>query len=76
MDSQKQDLFFILLRLKSYLISLIDKAENCENEFKFTEEFLERCFPEEKTEIINILEDNKIYGDCDIVFNDKIHLVF
>lgn len=76
MDSKKQDLFFILLRLKSYLISLIDNAENCDNEFKYTEEFLERCFPEEKVEIINILEDNKIYGDCDIVFNDKIHLVF
>jgi len=76
MDSDKKDLFFILLRLKSYLISLIDNAENCDNEFKFTEEFLERCFPDEKNEIINLLENNKIFGDCDIVFNDKIHLVF
>lgn len=76
MDSDKKDLFFILLRLKSYLISLIDNAENYDNEFKFTEEFLERCFPEEKNEIINLLENNKIFGDCDIVFNDKIHLVF
>ncbi|KAB2837641.1 MAG: hypothetical protein F9K45_12440, partial [Melioribacteraceae bacterium] len=76
MDSDKKDLYFILLRLKSYLISLIDNAENCDNEFKFTEEFLERCFPDEKNEIINLLENNKIFGDCDIVFNDKIHLVF
>lgn len=76
MNSEKKDLFFILLRLKSYLISLIDNADNCVNEFKNSEEFLDRCFPESKNEILNLLEENKIFGDCDIVFNDKIHLLF
>ena len=76
MEQQKNDLFFILLKLKSYLISLIDDAQNCENEFKYTEEYLERCFPERKSEIINLLEENNIYGDCDIVFDEKIHLKF
>ena len=76
MDSEKKDLFFILLKLKSYLISLIDNAENCENEFKYSEEYLDRCFPEYKSEVINLLEENNIFGDCDIVFNDKVHLVF
>ena len=76
MDSDKKDLFFILLRLKSYLISLIEKPDECENEFKYTEEFLDRCFPEDKNEIIETLEENNIFGDCDIVFNDKIHLIF
>ena len=52
MENEKFNLLFTLLRLKSYLISLIDDPDNCGDTFQFTEEYLSRIYPEKSTEII------------------------
>lgn len=76
MEPEKFDLFIFLLKLKSFLVGIIDSPEDCETDFQFTEEFLERKFPERKDEIIEMLRSNNIGGDYDIVFNEKIHFKF
>lgn len=76
MEPEKFDLFIFLLKLKSFLVGVIDSPEDCETDFKFTEEFLERKLPERKDELLEMLRSNNIGGDCDIVFNEKIHLKF
>jgi len=76
MSEQPFNLFFTLLRLKSYLISLIDDPEKCNSGFYFSEEYLERCFPERKEEIISLLRENGIENDCDIAFNHSIQAKF
>jgi hypothetical protein len=72
MESDKPDLFYILLKLRSYLVSLLNSPEESENNFMYTEEFLERRYPEFKEEIINLLVDNGINNDGDIAFDEKI----
>jgi len=72
----KPDLFYILLKLRSYLVSLINSPEECDDTFAFTEEFLERRFPEMKEEIMELLIDNGINNDYDIAFNEKIVFKF
>jgi hypothetical protein len=37
---------------------------------------LNRKYPEEKEKIINLLVENKIKGDCDIIFDEQVHLKF
>lgn len=69
-------MFLTLLKLKSYLASMIDDKSTCIDGFHYTEEYLERRFPDKKDEIISLLEDNQIYSDCDIAFNEKIILQF
>ena len=76
MTKDKSGLFLTLLKLKSYLASMIDDKLNCIDGFHFTEEYLQRRFPDKKDEIISLLEDNQIYSDCDIAFNEKIILQF
>jgi len=68
----KPDLFYILLKLRSYLISLINSPDECDDSFSYTEEFLERRYPEMKEEIMELLLSNDIKNDCDIAFNEKI----
>lgn len=70
------DLFFSLLRLKSYLLSLLDEPEDCAQSFDFTEEYLERKLPDKKEEIIEMLIEYGIKNDCDIAFDEKIHIKF
>lgn len=70
------DLLFTLLKLKSYLISLIDERDECENNLSFTEEYLSRRVPDKKDEIIELLRENGINCDSDIVFDEQIHLKF
>ncbi len=74
--SDKPDLFYILLKLRSYLVSLINSPEECDDTFSLTEEFLERRFPEMKAEIIELLLSNGINNDYDIAFNEKIVFKF
>jgi len=76
MEPEKFDLFIFLLKLKSFLVGIIDSPEDCETDFQYTEEFLERKLPERKDEIIEMLRSNNIEGDCDMVFNEKIHFKF
>ncbi len=76
MSAENSDLFYTLLKLKSYLISLVDDPNECENDFTYTSEYLDRKHPGEKEEIINLLIQNNIKGDCDIIFDEQIHLKF
>lgn len=69
---EKPDLFYILLKLRSYLVSLINSPEECDEGFAYTEEFLERRYPEMKEEVMVLLIDNGISSDYDIAFNEKI----
>ncbi len=76
MASAEFELFIILIRLKSYLISMIDDPRSCENNFYYSEEYLDRRFPEQKEEVLELLESYGITNDCDIAFNEQIHLRF
>jgi hypothetical protein len=72
----KPDLFYVLLKLRSYLVSLINNPEECDDSFTYAEEFLDRRFPELKEEILELLTNNELNNDCDIAFNDKIVFKF
>lgn len=72
MESDKPDLFFILLKLRSYLVSLLNSPEENDNSFTYTEEFLERRYPEYKEEVIQLIISNGINNDFDIAFDEKI----
>ena len=70
------NLLMVLLKLKSYLISMVSHPDDCNNSFTFTEEYLNRLFPEKTDEVIELLLQNGISSDCDIAFNDRVHLKF
>ncbi len=76
MTSDKNNLFLTLLKLKSYLASMIDERSNLYNNFDLTRQYLEKKYPKRKDEIINLLEDNEIYSDSEIAFNEKIIFKF
>jgi len=76
MSSEQFDLFLVLLKLKSYLVSLIEQPSNLENPLEFTEEFLDRKYPERKEEILNLLSSFNIISDSQIAFDEKIHFKF
>jgi len=59
----------ILLRLKSYLISLIDSPSEGGDDLKFTLEFLERKYPDSKKKILEFLTGSKIFSDSEIAFS-------
>ena len=72
MKKDKENLFLILLKLKSYLVSMIDEPADNYSNLKLAEEYLELKFPEKKNKIIRLLEDNNIYSDSEIAFDEKI----
>lgn len=76
MHNEQFDLFLILLKIKSYLISLIDHPAAGSDSLEYTEEFLDRKFPEQKEEIIGLLNSFSIRSDSEIAFDEKIHLKF
>ncbi len=76
MSTEKSNLFLTLLKLKSYLASMIDERSDSYNNFNFTEEYLNRKLPGKKDEIISLLEDNGIYSDVEIAFDEKILFKF
>ena len=76
MESEQFDLFVVLLRLKSYLVSLIDTPDDCKEDFEYTIEYLDRKYPGRREEVISLLRENEIEYDCDIVFDGQIHLKF
>lgn len=76
MNQEKYDLFVILLKLKSYLISLMDDASLEYTGFEYSEEFLIRKYPERKEEILELLKANEIESDGQIAFNENIQQKF
>lgn len=76
MSSEQFDLFLILLKLKSYLVSLIDHPSLGSNSLEISEEFLDRKYPEKKEEILELLTSFKIHSDSEIAFDEKIHHKF
>lgn len=76
MSTEQFDLFLILLRLKSYLVSLLDHPSMGSDNLDYTDEFLERKYPERKTEILELLVSNNINCDSEIAFDEKIHTKF
>ncbi len=76
MSIEKSNLFLTLLKLKSYLASMIDEKSDIYNNFNFTEEYLERKLPGKKDEIISLLEENGIYSDVEIAFDERILFKF
>jgi hypothetical protein len=76
MSNETFDLFLTLIKLKSYLISLVDQPEDCYKNFNLTEEYLKRRCPDKSEEIIGLLKKNKINSDCDIAFDETIHEKF
>jgi len=76
MSSEQFDLFLILLKLKSYLVSLIDHPSLGNRSLEISEEFLDRKFPEKKDEILELLSSYNIHSDSEIAFDEKIHHKF
>lgn len=76
MEKEKINLFMVLLKLKSYLVSMIDNRSEEYDNFNISQEYLSKKFPTAKEDIINILEDHGIYSDNEIAFSDKIILKF
>ncbi len=76
MEKEKINLFMTLLKLKSYLVSMIDNRSDEYDNLNLSKEYLVQKYPWAKDEIVNILEDHGIYTDNEIAFNDKIILKF
>ncbi len=76
MSSVQFDIFIILLKLKSYLISMIDDPAHGYDGFELSEEYLSRKYPERKDEILELLAANKISSDAEIAFDELIHQKF
>ncbi|OGU55744.1 MAG: hypothetical protein A2V66_11825 [Ignavibacteria bacterium RBG_13_36_8] len=76
MEPERIKLYFILLRLKSFLVSFLDSPEDCEDNFIYTEEFLGRRYPDKREEIINMLREYDVKNDCEIAFDHNIQFKF
>ena len=76
MASEQFELFVILLKLKSYLVSLMDDPSLDYNSFDYTEEYLQRKYPDRKEEVLELLITNKIENDAQIAFNENIQHKF
>lgn len=76
MSNEKINLFVKLVKLKSYLVSMIDNYEEAPETLYLTEEFLNLRFPDEKEEIITLLKENSILSDREIVFDTHVHMKF
>lgn len=76
MEHKHTDLFLLLLQLKSYLVSMIDTPEKCAGSFNFTEEFLQRRYPELEIKILDLLQEQGLNDDCDIIFDERAHIKF
>jgi hypothetical protein len=76
MSQESFDLFLTLIKLKSYLISLVDQPEDCYRNFDLTEEYLKRRCPDRREEILELLKKNKINSDSDIAFDETVHEKF
>jgi hypothetical protein len=76
MSTDKVDLFVKLVKLKSYLVSMIDNYDESPESLYHTEEFLNLRYPDDKEEILTLLKENKILSDREIVFDTQMHMKF
>jgi hypothetical protein len=75
MNGDNFNLFYILVKLKFYIVGLLDSPEKSPS-FYLTEEFLERRVPDKKTDIMNSLKSFGITSDSEIAFDDAVILKF
>ncbi|MFH1196961.1 MAG: hypothetical protein V1720_14780 [bacterium] len=75
MPGDNFNLFHTLLKIKSYLLSLIEDAEAGKS-FFYTEEYLDRFYPDKKEEVIDLLQLHGITSDSEIAFDDRVHFKF
>lgn len=76
MKSDRNEMFMLLIKLKSYLLSLMESPKDADGDFTYTNEYLQRRYPQKRKEIISLLRENNINSDEDIAFDDKVHLKF
>jgi hypothetical protein len=76
MSNDNVDLFLKLVKLKYYLVSMIDNYEEIPESLFYAEEFLDLRFPDDKEEIITLLKENGILSDREIVSDTHIHMKF
>ena len=74
---ENNQLFIVLVRLKSYLMSVIDSREDANDDpLYFTKEYLERKYSEDMIEILESITKHGIKSDVQITFDDDIHFKF
>jgi len=76
MKTDQNDLFMLLIKLKSYLLSLMESPKDSDGKFTYTNEYLQRRFPQKREEIISLLKEHNITSDEEIAFDDKVHTKF
>lgn len=76
MPQKQSEILLTLVKLRYYLVSLIENPEECFDNFNLSEEFFERRNILDGQELISKLEENGISNDCDIAFNKDIHNIF
>ncbi len=76
MASEQFELFVILLKLKSFLVSMVDDPALESGGFEFTEEYLVRKYPDRKAEVIEMLLRHNIESDYQITFDENIQNKF
>jgi hypothetical protein len=76
MKTEKDKLFLTLLKLKSYLVSMIDEPGDHYSNLKMTAQYLDIKYPARRKEIIELLENNNIYSDSEIAFDGNIVFKF
>jgi len=76
MSVNQNEILLILVKLRYYLVSLIESQEECYDNFNISEEFFERRNITNGEELLGRLQENGINNDCDIAFNKDIHNIF
>lgn len=76
MAAYQSEILLTLVKLRYFLISLIESPEECFDNFNISEEFFERRNIINGNELLEKLQDNGINNDCDIAFNKNIHNIF
>ena len=76
MAAYQSEILLTLVKLRYFLISLIESPEECYDNFNISEEFFERRNIINGNELLEKLQDNGINNDCDIAFNKDIHNIF
>lgn len=76
MAAYQSEILLTLVKLRYFLISLIESPEECFDNFNISEEFFERRNIINGNELLEKLQDNGINNDCDIAFNKDIHNIF
>jgi hypothetical protein len=76
MASEKIELFVILLKLKSFLVGMLDDPSVETGGLELTGEYLDRKYPERKEEVLDLLSDNNLVSDSQIAFGENVQQKF